>query len=154
MGYGIGVKCRCQEKELILGMGRKFLSIYEETMNNIRVGKYGVEMRDLVKNEEYIAVDIEYYAYFCKSCGWVGSLIALDLYKPKDTKKIEQIIEKYGLLCSLSDNEDYVLLKEYKHMCPKCRKVMKKTKTDELFKKICATCGEKYQDSGLIMYWD
>ena len=169
MGYGIGVKCKCQDKELMLGVGMGYPSFYRETMEDIRSGKYGAEMRDLVKNGKYIAVDAEKYMYYCDKCGCVEDFTALDLYEPKDIKKIEErvvgrwsaaelaqnkTVKELGELPYFnSDDEDFVLLKEYKHVCPKCGKVMRKIDEEKLKEKTCPKCGEKYQMfSGIL--WD
>ena len=170
MGYGIGVKCKCQDKELMLGVGMGYPSFYEETMEDIRSGKYGAEMRDLVKSGKYIAVDAEEYMYYCDKCGCVEGFTALDLYEPKDAKivgkriarrwtagdkEIEQTVDELGYLPFFtSDDDEYVLLKEYKHACPRCGKVMRKIDEEELFKKTCPTCGERYEEGGDIIMWD
>ena len=169
MGYGIGVKCKCQDKELTLGVGMMYPSAYKETMDAIRAGEHGAEMRDLVRSGKYIAVDAEYFIYYCDKCGCVESMTALDLYEPKDVKKVEErvigrwsaaepaqnkTVKELGELPYFTSNDDgYVLLKEYKHVCPECGNVMKKISEEELREKTCPKCGEKYQVfSGIL--WD
>ena len=170
MGYGVGVKCKCQNKELMLGVGMMYPSVYKETMDDIRSGKYGVEMRDLVKSGRYITVDAERYMYHCDKCGWVEDFTALDLYEPRDVEKVKkrvanrwsagdkeinQTVEELGELPYFtSDDDEYVLLKEYKHACPRCGNVMKRIGEEELFRKTCPTCGEKYKEGGDIIMWD
>lgn len=161
MGYGINAGCRCKNRELMLGVGMGHSIVYRETMNEIRSGKYGDEMKGLVDSEKYIAVDVENYIYYCEGCGCIECFRALDLYEPKNTEKVGKRIigrwsagEEYntktvkdngGLMYFAADDEDYKLMKEYKHVCPECGKVMERVSEEELAKKICPMCGEKYQ---------
>ena len=169
MGYGITVHCKCRDKDLMLGVGLGYPMVYAETMDDIRSGKYGEEMKGLVNSGEYIAVDAEYYMYFCEGCGAVESFQALNLYEPKDAEKVGKRVtnrwsagdakntmtveEMGGLPYFNSNDEDYKLLKEYKHVCPECGKVMKKIDEEELAKKTCPKCGEKYEAFESIL-WD
>lgn len=169
MGYGLNIHCGCRDKELMLGVGLGYPMVFEETVNDIKFGKYGEEMKGLINSGKYIAVDAEYYMYFCDGCGMIESAQALDLYEPKDVKKIEKrvmgrwsaaepaqnkTVKELGKLPYFnSDDEDFVLLKEYKHTCPECGKVMRRINEEELESKTCPKCGEKYQMfSGIL--WD
>ena len=169
MGYGINISCKCQDKELLFGAGLGYPMVYQETVEDIRSGKYGSEMRDLMNSSKYVAVDAEKYIYYCDECGCVECMTALDLYGPKDTTKVgERVVGRWSaaepaqnktvkelgkLPYFNSDDEDFVLLKEYKHICPECGKVMRKVDEEELKEKTCPKCGEKYQMfSGIL--WD
>lgn len=169
MGYGLNIHCGCRDKELMLGVGLGYPMVYRETVEDIKAGKYGIEMKDLMNSGKYVAVDAENYIYYCDECGCVESMMALDLYEPKDIEKVEKrvvgrwsaaepaqnkTVKDLGELPYFnSDDEDFALLKEYKHVCPKCGKVMRKINEEELEKKTCPRCGEKYQMfSGIL--WD
>lgn len=170
MGYGINISCKCQDKELLLGAGLGYPMVYQETVDDIKAGKYDSEMKDLMNSSKYVAVDAEKYIYYCEECGCVECMTALDLYEPKDIKKVEErvvgrwsaaepaqnkTVKELGELPYFnSDDEDFVLLKEYKHVCPKCGKVMRKIDEEELFEKTCPTCGERYEEGGDIIMWD
>ena len=170
MGQGIEIGCKCRRKELMLGVGMMHPMVYQETMNKIRSGKHGSEMQDLVKSRRFIAADVEMYAYWCDGCGWIDSLMALDLYEPKDVEKVrkrvvnrwsagdeknKQSVEEAGDLPYFTvPDEDYQLLKEYKHVCPKCGKVMRKIDAADLEKKGCPKCGEKYKVEDSFILWD
>ena len=173
MGYGLNVSCKCQNKELMLGVGLGFPMVYEETMDDIKSGKYGKEMKDLVNSTELVAVDATSEIYFCEKCGDVECLQPLDLYAPKDAEKIKkrivgrwsaaepqhnETIEELGELPYWTprddvENGDYVLLKEYIHVCPKCGGIMKKITEEELEKKKCPKCKERYEISAGCL-WD
>lgn len=169
MGYGLNIHCGCRDKELMLGVGLGYPMVYRETVEDIKAGKYGIGMKDLMNSGKCVAVDAENYMYYCDECGCVESMMALDLYEPKDIKKVEErvvgrwsaaepvqnkTVKDLGELPYFnSDDEDFALLKEYKHVCPKCGKVMRKINEEELGKKTCPRCGEKYQMfSGIL--WD
>lgn len=165
MGYGLNVGCKCRSQELMLGVGLAFPMVYEETMHDIKSGKYGKEMKDLANNIELVTVDAEGEIYFCEKCGNVESLQPLDLYAPKDVNKIKKrvvgrwsasepqqnkTVEELGGLPYWTpredvENGDYVLLKEYIHVCPECGGIMKKISEEELKKKKCPKCKEQYE---------
>lgn len=174
MGYGINVGCKCRRKELTLGCGFSFPAVYQETMKDIKTGKYGPEMKDLANNTEFVAVDAETEPYFCEKCGNIEALQPLDLYKPKDVKKVkEQVIGRWTAVDSYDgrkieelgelpywfhregedEDDNWMLLKEYKHVCPGCGGVMRKINEDELEGKTCPKCGEQYKVFQGIL-WD
>ena len=133
----------------MLGVGLGYPMVYREIVGDIKAGTYGSDMKGLMDSGKYVAVDAENYIYYCDNCGCVECMTALVLYEPKDIEKIEErvvgrwsaveptqneTVKELGELPYFnSDDEDIVLLKEYKHVCPKC--------------------GEKYQMfSGIL--WD
>ena len=154
------------------GVGYFYPSFYDETINDIKTGKYGSEIKNLFNKTKSVTVDAEYEIYWCPECGYFNDPVCLDLYKPTNSETAESsssyfIPDFYG-------DENYILFKEYEHMCPKCGKLMQKvatkkeqndyykkqeeayekgerTKTGEdiytikINKLTCPECGEKYQ---------
>ena len=177
MGYGVRIRCKCRSSDLMLGCGFSYPMVYQEIMDAMKKGEYGDEIKDLVNNTEFVAVNAENEAYYCDKCGKATARKSLDLYKPKDVEKVkkevvgrwtvadEYIDKTMGELGELpywnpSEMEDednnWVLLKEYLHVCPECGNVMKKIDPEELVGKTCPKCGEKFND-GLIFdeyLWD
>ena len=178
MGYGVNIHCKCRDQELWLGVGMAFPMVYQETMEDIRSGKYGKEMAKLANETELVTVDAELTPYLCESCGLVEANPCLDLYKPNDIEAARKAVignwtaaeprsnKTVGELGDWpywtppSNDEDdfgenegnYVLLKEYEHMCPECKKLMKKV-TDDFENIKCPKCGEKYQTFPGVL-WD
>lgn len=178
MGYGVNINCKCGSKELILGVGMAFPMVYQETMKDIKNGKYGKEMAKLANETELVTVDAELTPYLCENCGFIEANQCLDLYKPNDIEAAKKVVignwtaaeprsnKTVGELGDwpywtppsndeddFRENEgDYVLLKEYEHMCPKCKKMMKKV-TENLENIKCPKCGEKYKTFPGVL-WD
>lgn len=72
------------------------------------------------------------YLYYCKTCGYWEKATSMDL------------------------EEDWTLLKAYKHDCPKCKEPMAWTDDagDIFFDEIkCNKCGQVMEDDGMFM-WD
>ena len=59
MGYGIGVKCKCQDRELMLGVGMGYPSFYRETMVNNHM-----TMRPIVGPAHTLEVEILFSIIF------------------------------------------------------------------------------------------
>lgn len=174
MGYATSIHCKCQEKPLWLDVGMGYHAVYQETMKNIKDGKYGPEMKDLVLNKKYVVVDATFQPYYCEKCGYVESTMPLDLYEPRDMKEVEtRIINRWcaadpsinktvGELGEFpywypnSDKKGFKILKKYVHICPECGELMKKTNIDKLFGTKCPKCGEKYSRvPGILdIHWD
>ena len=175
MGYGINIHCKCRDRELMLGVGMGFPMVYQETMQNIRDGKYGKEMKRIVEENELITVDASLVPYLCENCGLIEENICLDLYRPSDIEAARKAVignwtvdeprnsstvEELGGWPywtvpddALAENEGkYVLFREYEHMCPECKTLMKKV-TEPFENLKCPKCGEKYETSS-GMLWD
>lgn len=171
---GFYIKCNCRTFHAMLGYGRAYPSIYHETVEDIRAGKYGKELKRIFEETKFVGVDAEDALYFCPECGFVTSETCLDLYKPKNLElaKNEKVgrwtaVDKYDETTvgelgywplwlkwdprnGIGDPEtgkegNYKLFYEYEHFCPKCRYLMKKTDDTKLAKMTCPTCKKKYE---------
>lgn len=139
MGNCVGVKCKCRNESLYLGSGFSYSDIYEKASRDIKDGLYGEEMKRLMKEVKLATIDANYRAYRCEDCGYIDALVCCDLYKPNN---IEVDRDIFDLCCE--NYGDYVLLKECKHFCPSCGKVLTKLDEEKIRKMVCPKCGEKY----------
>lgn len=168
---GTYVKCKCGEQHILEGPGYGYPHFYQEAMDKIKKGKYGSEMKRLADETELIAVDARQTAYVCEECGKIECDTCLDLYKPEDIEAARKSVvgrwtagesqnnsttEELGEWPywypyePIEDEEDdgwrpfgggQVLIKEYEHMCPECKTIMRKLSTVDK----CPKCGEKYE---------
>lgn len=166
MGSGVVLKCNCGAVyEISLGIGMMFPTVYQETLEAVEKGQYGIEWQQLVSNTKYIAIDAERYLYYCEECGRWEVQYGLSLYKPKSVEMLAnkeygiKTVEEWGHVpyATISDFErDYVLLKEYKHICTKCKHPMKRISSLSELNHIelrCEECGDLLQIGDYIM-WD
>ena len=177
MGYGMTIQCKCQAWEVACGVGFGYPMAYQETLSDIKAGKYGEEMKKLVNETELVTVDADCKVYYCPQCGQVNSYQCLNLYQPNDIESAKKArvggwtgpdqrsIQSVGelgdwpyWLPDLSrpgENGDYVLLKKYDHLCPVCNSSMTEMDEEKLTneKITCPKCGAKYKKD-VNMFWD
>ena len=96
---GQGCFCSCEkcgsQYNIFLGVGMLYPRIYEELIQSIKNGEYGLEMQEIVKSDEFVAVDAEQKLFVCEKCKDWKVDCGLDLYEPKDrVKLINQRIEE------------------------------------------------------------
>ena len=166
MGQGISLLCACGKKENItLGIGMMYPEICEETVDDIVNGVYGNEWKTLYESKKYIVIDGEKYLFYCEKCGCWEVSLGLDLYEPNNIEEVRKIYygkkmveeSRYVLYMGEWKREQYYhLLKEYSHLCPKCKNIMIKTNDFEksIFDNlVCTHCGKTMQRHGILM-WD
>lgn len=51
------IKCNCQEVRVSDGVTMRFPTVYQETVGQIKSGKYGDKMKYIMTNMNYVAVD-------------------------------------------------------------------------------------------------
>ena len=174
MGRVISIKCQCEDRSLMLGVGMGYPRTYQEALNDIRIGKYGEEMKRLANETELVTVDASYRAYCCDGCGHIESKLCFDLYKPNDIEsakktvvvrqtvdesKVDKTVEEFGEWPLwwpglFKNGGDYVLLKRYEHTCPICKNVMDLIDVDTIEDMKCPKCGETYKYDGETAMWD
>lgn len=168
MGRGYGFICSQCGNEYGYGIGVGFLfpMVYEETLKEVKKGKYGEEWKNLVKNTKNIAIDAEEHLYVCKKCGTWKTEEGLSLYTPKDKKALKTKnndsrwavgfdFSQASYVTSEELREYYKLLKSYTHRCPKCKARMHRATSEEAFNLPCPKCGGKAKEDYLdIINWD
>lgn len=167
MGQGYSYKCsECgNDYNVWLGRGMGFSDTYNETINDIKAGKYGELWRDFFNEVPYMAVDAERYLFICKECGKWKVDKNLSLYAPKRPEAIPRkrygikTVEEWGYVpyvMSYDLMRDYRLVHKYAHICEKCGKDMSVIGTDDLNKveKLpCPECGTINDVYGYVN-WD
>ena len=71
MGDGYDFVCKKCKKEysVMHGIGMMYPTIYQETIEDAKNGKYGSEWQELISSSKYIAINAEREVYICSSCG-------------------------------------------------------------------------------------
>lgn len=166
MGSCVGVKCKCRNKELHLGTGLLYPTLYQKTITGIRNSKYGEEMQQLANATELVTVDVTYKPYRCEKCGHIEAAICLDLYKPNDIESAKRTVvgnwTAFGATISHTVGElgdwpywifnencnkkegNYIMLKKYEHLCPSCKRKMTELDEKKVKNMRCPKCGEQY----------
>ena len=127
MGHGISVICNdCGKKEyLTVGIGFMYPDIFQDTLGEIKQGKYGKEWQVLCNSAEYVAVDAERYFFLCNKCNHWDLSLGMDLYKPNDPEEIrsekygDKTVEEWGYMPYWTREQKenkYTLLKKFKHL--------------------------------------
>ena len=58
MGMGVEISCKCNKKEYMLGIGMMFPSVYKDTVQNAKDGKFGKIIQTLMQQNEYAVMDV------------------------------------------------------------------------------------------------
>lgn len=167
MGRGISYICKhCNKKEdLFFGIGFMFMEVYQETVNEIKEGKYGAEWKQLYQSREYVVVNAEPYLYYCKKCGRWEMTRCMDLYVPKDEKELKKeqfgkkTVEEWGEIPYVFGRElkdEYDILKAYNHDCPDCAEPMTCIEDEDALDELrlkCNKCGNIMEQNGMFL-WD
>jgi len=165
MGSGFEFKCsKCgKEYSIHTGVGFLYLRVYEETLKDVKEGKYGEEWKTLALSEEYVAVDAEDYLYVCKKCGHWKVEPGLSLYAPKNVAELKKreygikTVEEWGAVpyvMSCDFGDDYQILKRRIHKCDMCGGVMHKATESEECNLPCPYCGGAPEEDHNIILWD
>ena len=166
MGTGYLFKCKnCKKRYSVqLGIGMMFPEVCRETLDDMENGEYGEELQKLCKETPYAAVNVEREMFMCDKCGNWKVSENLSLYAPNDPEQIRakqygiKTVDEWGYVpyvTSLDLEQDYHLLKEYRHICSKCGSVMKKIDDDNIPGILpCPYCGTDNGMEPSIMLWD
>ncbi len=166
MGVGIEIGCKCNKKEYMLGVGMMFPSVYKDTVQNAKDGKFGKTIQTLMQQNEYAVMDVGNTLYYCDKCGHIESNDPLDIYIAKDVESFKKkeygikTVEEWGevpywSVPSEEDDEynDFIKIYTHTHKCPTCKIEMKSVTPEYLENTPCPKCGEKHEilDN---MLWD
>ena len=174
MGYGGRIiRCGCQEETVLDGVGMALPYVYHEAVKDIKAGKYGDEMKYIMRNMNFVAVDTLSEMYYCKNCGHLKTMQVLNLYIPKDVEKLKKkeignwtvgegrwrsTVGELGEIPYWypgdDDAKDFVMIYKYRHICPICGTKMSRVKLKKIVNEKCPKCGEKYQVEELNILWD
>ena len=164
MGSGFELKCSKCKKEygIYLGFGMLYPNLYEETVKDIKDGKFGKEWKQFYEDTENVAVDVENHVFICPNCGFWKQEKGMSLYVPdneyalKDVKKGLPIF--YGdesIPAMFGQKPEYRLVREFEHKCDKCGAKMREASESEMWGLPCPECGASPDPEEIsIMDWD
>lgn len=151
MGSGYSFKCKkCgREYDVLVGIGFRFPTEYQNCIKAIKRGKYGLEWKTLFLKTPNAVVDAEEYLYVCNSCGYWKIEKSLSLY----SSTVELSKDTYIMPYKLTEACNFI--KSYYHKCKKCGKQMHKVDEDDIPSLLlsCPKCGTENNVAELIM-WD
>ncbi len=153
MGIGIEFTCnKCgHDYCAISGIGFGFPNEYQETVEEIKNGKYGKDWKRLFESTPGAAINAEKEFYVCPDCGAFDTEPNLAVYAPKDpTSPKDEEINEYHTPYELQT--DYHLVKSYIHKCPKCGKRMHKYRVTDYLR--CPECNEGQMEPSGQLLWD
>jgi len=153
MGNGFKIRCeKCgYEFTAMLGVGMMFPTLYDETVSEIKKGKYGEEYKKFFEDNPNAAVNCERVTAVCNKCGKLDSVMDLSLYLPKDAS-----VKNAGYVMEEEFESDFKKCMEYDHKCS-CGGSMEII--DLLFKlaarKVkCPKCKSNMQLTPELINWD
>lgn len=151
---GRGIDCTCNKCgysfNADLGIGFLYPNFVIETKKKMIDGKYGDKAKHFFERYPYGTVDCERVVVRCSKCKEYGTVLRLDLYKPKKGLDITEAM--------LYDTDSYFDLSEkYNHVCEECGEKLEiiedfvdKTMTGEIK---CLKCDGLISVNNFI-YWD
>lgn len=151
MGNGSGFKCsKCGETYSIHeGIGMLFPDVLADLIGDIRLGKYGDDLKDVIGTDECIVPDAEKHVYCCSECGYWSVEPGVSLYR------VERGKNSVNRAMKILRGEDCVLIKEYIHRCEKCGGRMHKAKPVEKNNLPCPYCGgARDMNYERVIMWD
>lgn len=138
MGIGYTYKCKCSSPDpILIGTGMGYPILCEETWRDMSDGKYGENVRRIVKKYPRGGVDCEYKLYVCACGRW-----------EVDTKKT---VYEYGGPDHSGNARNIVYV--FFHTCPECGRRMR-VAPPRRAKLICPKCGEPMTDILPEIRWD
>ena len=159
MGNGYLIKCtKCNYMfKAMLGIGMMYPMVYNETVADIRDGKYGEEYKKFFEKHNNATVNCEAKVAVCAECGKLETVMDLSLYLPKDDEEMVYIYDDYMTPNQLKRN--FKKCMTYNHQCSSCGGKMKNINLLSRLEKgtlKCPDCGEKLEmdEDSLFMLWD
>ena len=158
MGIGYNFKCRqCgHEYGILLGVGGRFPTMYQQYVNEILSGAWGEKWKERLSSLEYAALDGHEKLYLCKSChNWMVEP-SLAIYLPNDQAAIDKsyfVDGSQSILFPVMLEWNYHFLASYVHKCHKCGKRMRSIEVKPQTELACPKCGHENTPLGKIM-WD
>lgn len=153
MGSGLIVKCeKCSYRyESFTGVGYMFVKVYDDTVKEIRRGKYGKEYKKFFKEHENAVVDCSFVTALCLGCGRLERLKNMTLYLPSSPKT-----DGNGYVMFDEVTKGFKKCMEYDHKCSSCGESLKFIDLPEEIVKgtvKCPDCGGKLK-AGEFLNWD
>ena len=156
MGNGYLIRCvNCNyEYRALLGYGMLFPTVYQETVEGIKEGKFGEEYQKFFEEHPDAAVNCEAYMAICQDCGAFDTVKSMSLFLPK---KSDGKTLNVGCLTFQDIKADYKIAKKYPHKCSSCGGNLKPIDLiDKLSQKAvrCPVCKGEMQLTPDLLLWD
>lgn len=163
MGNGLKLECKCGfELTASLGIGFLYPMVCEKTLQSIKDGAYGEELKDLANNTPNVAVHHEASLFLCDHCGDIVVEEEIDLCTPikkrKGNQKFCSVIDypediTYVMRCDIGDT--YKVIHSVEHKCSKCGNPLRVIKqTPKVLNSLkCPKCKELLS-IGQAYLWD
>ncbi len=163
MGNGIEFTCKkCGHTDsAMFGVGFLFPDVYQNTVSEIKAGKYGSKWKELFEQIPGAAVNAEEELYVCPACGGYASEPNLTIYEPKDPAISKVHNEVFAIANPASGQEyvvpwelagDYRRVKVFVHKCPECGKRMHKYRAGDRLR--CPKCRQGWMEETGYLNWD
>lgn len=132
---GQGYKCKCNKCDYsfyaYLGVGLMFPEFYQETVEKMKNGEYGVQGKNFFRDHPDGAISCNKVVARCTSCGEYLEVPELSMYIPKpdyilskcEHKELWSVAFPFEDVDYVSESgleEHYNLYEKYHHICPKC----------------------------------
>ncbi len=163
MGFGYDYRCKkCGHRySVFLGIGMLYPKVYEDTVKEIREGRYGDEWKTLFEQTPYAAINPAKVLYVC-TCGRWETGVDLTLYAPNDPDAVaekkygEKTAKEWGYLPYADGwdlQEHFHVLRRWDRRCEACGGRMRRADRQEAKSLPCPKCGEPNASEDVIM-WD
>ena len=167
MGSGIRLECpNCGFNDTFyLGVGFSYPYVFAETMEDAKNGRYGKDLRKLLKKHPNAVLDPSLVLTHCPKCHMLGRETDLTAYVPKPGyDRSKEPKRMWSSACPAKDvdyvspndlRNHYNVLKKYDYRCEKCGTELELINERELRQRQipCRKCGDILSVSSDIM-WD
>ena len=167
MGSGIRLECpNCGFNDTFyLGVGFSYPYVFAETMEAAKSGRYGKDLKRLLKKHPDAVLDPTVVLTHCPKCHLLRREMDLTAYVPKpgydrskEPKRIWSTVRPAEDVDYVSPSDfslHYTVLEKYDHRCEKCGTELELIREGELRQRQipCRKCGEILRVSTDIM-WD
>ena len=125
MGEGYMWECpKCKYKfRANVGMGFSYWDVYAKTFEKARLGGFGKELKETLKNHPNAVIDPTDGVYRCTSCGELAAEPILTVYIPKGEEQCATASVRSVAKAYMTPNEMewyFDLRVEYNHRCKRC----------------------------------
>ena len=149
MGWGHSYKCQNCDKsgDIYCDYGMAYPQDCEEVYEDAKNGRYGDAWRACIEKHPNGAFDCALEIYKCTACGFWKNDSRKNYFVGRNAFRIRK---KY---VTNVDRSVYWCIKRYRHICPRCNKVMHRAdlKTELLH---CLTCGNVLKIDFDQFLWD
>lgn len=166
MGRGFIGECPDCDFKIFANYGAGFLypQVYSDTIENIKNGELGEEIKAFFEEHGDAAIDAGSTVLLCEECGNIEVGDDLTVYLPVEGKMKDEERGRWSVAFpaegykfvtpwDLREKGQYKKIMEYSHKCSKCQGNMKIISEKEFKKLKCPKCHKKLKVDGDVL-WD